>query len=305
MIWPFRTKQITPRPDIQPYELPNECMNPFCNHRARDNHHIAGRKGELREAYWVELDGELVPVRGPICGNCHPGITGDLGGHKFSLRWDTDFGTYVWTDLRTGQSAPISPELPRPVEASPAPGAPVDSNPGSLEQMSGGAATGAGPHEETVSAFPPPPRASTGAAQSSPDTPSLTEGARRSPVGSGDEPLPASGPSERDAGGLVVPAAPSVSEACPTCGRKKRAKKENPDELTGVFESEAPPRTQFNTAVPKKELPAGGYALQHLFEEAARIQGYTAKTPTYYVLFGALHFLADHEDLYVRERDAA
>ena len=104
MLWPFKSRNITARTDLPAYELNECCADPFCAYRANENHHIAGRKGALREAWWGELpDGQIVPLRVGLCSRSHSKLTGEIGGHKAQLVWDEDFREYAWDDFSPGR----------------------------------------------------------------------------------------------------------------------------------------------------------------------------------------------------------
>lgn len=90
---------VVAAPEEPAYELNEVCAVPGCNHVATDNHHIWRRSFIIdSDAYWVRVNGTLVPNRVGLCQEHHRHVTGDIGGHKATVMWFA--GVFFWVDDR-------------------------------------------------------------------------------------------------------------------------------------------------------------------------------------------------------------
>jgi hypothetical protein len=93
---PAEQQHIGKALDLPAYDLPAQCMNPFCDAAMTDRHHVVRRShvGRGQDAWWVELYGRPWPNCVGLCRDCHSRLT----INKTSLRAIRGEGMYVWRE---------------------------------------------------------------------------------------------------------------------------------------------------------------------------------------------------------------
>ena len=73
------------------YDLPPVCQAPGCDQPREwgGGHHVIRRSATGGPVDWVSIDGLVIPNRVALCTLCHRGVTGEIGGHRYHIRFPT------------------------------------------------------------------------------------------------------------------------------------------------------------------------------------------------------------------------
>jgi hypothetical protein len=108
------------------YKVGPLCSNPDCRRVADHVHHIFRRSAIGGDLPWVKIDGWLVGNLTGLCVPCHNEVTGNLGGHRAAIRFDSQTKTFFWAfvhEIDSGldspsidyiRTAPLDPQPPTP-----------------------------------------------------------------------------------------------------------------------------------------------------------------------------------------------
>jgi hypothetical protein len=81
----------------KPGTLPPGCAAPRCGRMAQQRHHIWPKSYLRGQPYeWVSVDGVLVQNSCGLCMEHHNDVTGDVGGHRAHIRWNTNLQMLEW-----------------------------------------------------------------------------------------------------------------------------------------------------------------------------------------------------------------
>lgn len=81
----------------KPGDIAGECAAPGCSSPAQHRHHMWSRAYLRGQPYeWVEVNGTTLQNTIGLCVACHIAVTGDIGGHRAHVRYDSERGLFEW-----------------------------------------------------------------------------------------------------------------------------------------------------------------------------------------------------------------